>query len=151
VRASTHHTPIHQDAFRVVNNGNQGANSGELKFDGKEYTINLQGDIAGDTSLDNNQKLAHEFEHGRQVLDHELGFKQNDAGEWKPFAHDLFDEVKGFMAGFDAQPATPGSGDRMNGLQDALNRGGLKRGAEYLQQRFNYHSPAVILNVVPGN
>ena len=72
---------------------------GDIEYNGHDhFTVNLKGssDYYG---FSDNQKVAHEFEHGRQVLDGELSFKQ--AGDtWVPFAHDLTDEAKGFEAGF---------------------------------------------------
>ncbi len=41
-----------------------------------------------------NARLAHEIEHGVQVDNGEIGFKLNDAGEWRALFQDIGDEVR---------------------------------------------------------
>lgn len=117
--------------FRVVSEAAAGS-SGEIGFDGNAFIISLKGDTSLYGAITQNQKLGHEFEHGRQVLDKELSFHDYDGdGTWLPFAHDRNDEAKAFAAGFDAEPAGPSQGSFLNGISRAL-QGGVAAGAEYL-------------------
>src|SRR5580700_4715592 len=85
--------------FEVTNVGGSEASHGEITYQGHDhFTINLAGNTA--YALSDNQRLAHEFEHGRQVLDGELSFIDTHTSRgWVPFAHDLIDEAKGMRAG----------------------------------------------------
>ena len=100
-------------------------------------------------ALDPNQKLAHEFEHGRQVLDGEVSFHNFTPPEWKPFALDRTDEAKAFAAGFDATPVAPDQSEFMNGMRRAIQTGGVKAGVDYLgRSNTNYRRlPKGPLNV----
>lgn len=51
-------------------------------------------------TLSDNNKLGHEFEHGRQVLDGEMSFSHYRPGDWISFAHDRTDEAKAWAVGF---------------------------------------------------
>lgn len=91
--------------------------------------------------MDDNQRLAHDFEHGRQVLDGELSFKFNPLnGTWNPFARDMIDEAKGFAVGFGTEAASPGQGTIINGAATALNSGGLSAEAKYLGDHIGGYS-----------
>jgi RHS repeat-associated protein len=95
--------------FHVVENNPGGASSGELTYAGQEghLYVNLKGNSAGYGALTDTQKLAHEFEHGRQFLDSQLGFAQGADGQWHGYRDDLVDEAEAFIAGFEAQPLDP--------------------------------------------
>ena len=120
--------------FEVVKPDSTGESRGDLRYDGNNhFTVNLKGDMTNAEGFTDNQKLAHEFEHGRQVLDGELSYKFNPAsGGWDPFAHDLTDEAKGFAAGFGIEGATPGQGSIINGAATALTNGGISGEASYM-------------------
>jgi len=49
-----------------------------IGFDGEAFTIALKGDTSAYGALSANQKIAHEFEHGRQILDGELSFHKHE-------------------------------------------------------------------------
>jgi RHS repeat-associated protein len=117
--------------FEVVNAGGSGPSHGDIQYNGNNhFTINLAGDTR--YSFSDNQRLGHEFEHGRQVLDGELSFHNYTPGKWLPFALDRTDEANGFAAGFDVEPASPGQGSFINGVQQAINSGGVAGGATRL-------------------
>jgi len=106
------------------------ASHGEITYQGHDhFTISLAGNPA--YSFSDNQRLAHEFEHGRQVLDGELSFINTPTG-WKPFAHDRTDEAEGFAAGFDIERASPGQGSFINNMQQKLDQGGISAAAQFL-------------------
>jgi RHS repeat-associated protein len=136
--------------FEVVKGGSSGSSRGEISYSGNNhFTIELTGggQVLG---LNSTQKLAHEFEHGRQILDGELSF-QNYTGAWLPFGHDLIDEAKGFEATFAIEPATPGNGRILNGFQDALRRHGVVGLAEHLGRVSSYQNvPVGPTNVSPN-
>jgi RHS repeat-associated protein len=116
--------------FEVVNLGGSEASHGEIRYDGNDhFTVNLAGNSA--YSFSDNQRVAHEFEHGRQVLDGEMSFA-NYTGKWLPFAHDRTDEAEGFAAGFDIERASPGQGSFINSIQQAIDAGGIAGGAARL-------------------
>lgn len=90
------------------------------------------------------QSLAHEFEHGRQVLDGELSYHHFNPREWQAFALDKTDEAKAFAAGFDATPVAPDQSEFMNGMRRAIQGGGVKGGVDYLERsntRYRYLQP----------
>jgi RHS repeat-associated protein len=117
--------------FEVVNQHGEEASHGEITYQGHDhFTINLAGNPA--YSFSDNQRLAHEFEHGRQVLDGELSFFQKSPDLWVPFAHDRTDEAEGFAAGFDIERASPGQGSFINGIQQRLDQGGVPGAAKAL-------------------
>ena len=127
--------------FEVVNQGGSGENGGEITYQGdNHFTINLSG--SDPYGLTSNQRLAHEFEHGRQIFDGELSFKYDDStGKWGPFAHDLTDEANGFAAGFSMERASPGQSQIINGAQMALDVGGSSAEARYLHDHIgDYHN-----------
>jgi hypothetical protein len=107
--------------------------SGRISFDGNAFTISLKGDASAYGAITMIQKIAHEFEHGRQVLDQELSFENYNPPAWNPFAYDRTDEAKAFSAGFDAEPTNPSQGAFIQGISRAL-QGGLQSGVEYLQR-----------------
>jgi RHS repeat-associated protein len=119
--------------FEVVQGDSSGSSRGDIEYNGHDhFTINLKGS-SDYTGLSDLQKVAHEFEHGRQVLDGELSYKFNPGtGNWDPFAHDVTDEANGFAAGFAIEGATPGQGAIINGAATALTNGGLSGEASYL-------------------
>ena len=125
--------------FEVTNDRNSGPNAGEITYQGNDhFTINLHGDDR--YGLTDNQRLAHEFEHGRQVLDGELSFA-NYTGQWLPWAHDRTDEANAFAAGFDIERASPGQGAFVNSVQQAIDIGGVTGGAIRLGKGDSpYHS-----------
>jgi RHS repeat-associated protein len=124
--------------FEVVKPDSTGESRGDLRYDGNgHFTVNLKGDMTNAAGFTDNQKLAHEFEHGRQVLDGELSYKFNpESGSWDPFAHDVIDEANGFAAGFAIEGATPGQGSIINGAATALTNGGIPGEASYLHSHF---------------
>jgi hypothetical protein len=111
--------------------GNQ--SSGRISFDGSVFSISLKGDASAYGAITQNQKIAHEFEHGRQVLDNELSFENYRPPNWNPWAYDRTDEAKAFAAGFDAEPANPSQGAFIQGMSRALT-GGLLPAVEFLQR-----------------
>jgi hypothetical protein len=132
--------------FEVVNGDSSGSSRGGTRYDGNDhFTITLSGssDTAG---LTTNQKVGHEFEHIRQVLDGELGF---DANSHIAVVHDATDEAKGYQAGFDVESASPGQGTIVNGVAGALNSGGIPNAAQYLHDDVGAYSslPTVPLNL----
>jgi hypothetical protein len=115
--------------FEVVKPDSSGSSRGDLEYDGNNhFTVNLKGDMTNAAGFTDNQKIAHEFEHGRQVLDGELSY-QNYTGTWQPWAHDRTDESNGFAAGFDIESASPGQGTFINSMQQAIRFGGVAGGA----------------------
>ncbi|MFZ1974532.1 MAG: RHS repeat-associated core domain-containing protein [Candidatus Acidiferrales bacterium] len=135
--------------FEVVNSDPSGSSRGDIEYNGNDhFTINLKGssDYYG---FSDNQKIAHEFEHGRQVLDGELSFRYDDGlGKWTPFAHDLTDEAKGFEAGFQIEPVEPYQGTIINGAANALRSGGIPSEAQYLNDHIQgYRGLPMQLNV----
>ena len=118
--------------FEVKDNGGPGDNGGDISYQGNDhFTISLHG--SDRYGLTDDQRIAHEFEHGRQVLDGELSFKFNSLnGNWDPFALDATDEAKGYAAGFAMEGATPGQGVLINGASTAL-LGGISGEATYLR------------------
>ena len=117
--------------FQVVSE-NSGSSSGELSFNGKVFIVSLKGSANEYGALDTNQKIAHEFEHGRQVLDRELSYHNFDPPDWKPWDLDRTDEAKAFAAGFDATPVAPDQGSFMTEMRQAVRSGGIQGGADYL-------------------
>ncbi len=132
--------------FEVINDRSSGPNGGEITYQGNDhFTINLHGN--DNYGLTDNQRLAHEFEHGRQVLDGEVSFQLRN-GAWLPFAHDLTDEAKGFQAGFAIEGASPGQGAIINEISRQLNAGGVPSAAQYLGQHIQgYRNLPTQLNV----
>jgi hypothetical protein len=93
-----------------------------------DFTIPLNGESE---NLSSNQKLAHEFEHGRQYEEGELNVAQNPKGNWTFYDYDRTDEAKAFQASFDAERPSPASGQFLNGLFTSLD-GGLSAAVAYL-------------------
>ncbi|MBK7707800.1 MAG: hypothetical protein IPJ30_19125 [Acidobacteria bacterium] len=89
-----------------VRNESADDNGGELSYEGQKghLYINIKGDSSAFGSLTLIQKLAHEFKHGNQFLDGELGFFKTKNGKWTAFANDLHDESEAMIAGFEADP-----------------------------------------------
>ena len=136
--------------FEVIKPDRSGSSSGDIQYDGNNhFTINLKGDMSNAAGFTNNQKIAHEFEHGRQVLDGEMSFKQGANGKWQPFAHDLTDEAKAMAAGFAIEGATPGQSSAIRGMSTALRNGGISGEVDYLGSHIGgYHNlPGVPVNV----
>jgi len=120
--------------FQVVNESTDGNSRGMIGYDGSKFTIVLKGDTSAYGALSQNQKLGHEFEHGRQILDRELSFFNNNS-TWIPFAYDRYDEAKAFMMGFSMEPLNPQQlqNSFFKGLNQALTgKDPYKTGAEYL-------------------
>lgn len=135
--------------FRVVKEDAGDSSSGELKFNGTVFIVSLKGNANEYGAIDLNQKIAHEFEHGRQVLDRELSYHNYNPPDWKPFALDRTDEAKAFAAGFDATPVAPDQGSFLNGMRQAIQLGGIQGGVDFLgRSNTNYRSlPAGPINV----
>jgi hypothetical protein len=134
--------------FEIINSGGYDQSGGEITYQGNNhFTINLSGDTR--EGFTDNQKLAHDLEHGRQVLDGELSFHNYDhSAGWKPFAYDRTDEARAFVAGFDIEGASPGQGSGVTGISDALNRGGIPGLVNYLGDHTTYKGlPAGPINV----
>jgi RHS repeat-associated protein len=124
--------------FEVTNEHGSEESKGEITYQGNDhFTVSLAGDPA--LFLSDNQRLAHEFEHGRQVLDGEYSFIHTPTG-WKPFAHDRTDEAEGFQAGFDMERAQPGQGSVANNIQRQLDMGGISAGADFLRGVGDYNT-----------
>jgi len=122
--------------FEVLKSTTGGENAGELTFSGNNhFEVHLYGNDP--FGLTDNQRLAHEFEHGRQVLDRELSFYPAGAG-FVGFMHDLTDEALGFGASFELEPASPGQGRRINDVQAAYNRQGLNGVIDQIRTFGNY-------------
>lgn len=107
--------------FHVVREDASGTSSGELYYKGQEghLYVSLKGDSSAAGSIPLIQKLGHEFKHGVQFLDGQLGFAKNTKGEWKGYRDDLVDEAEAWSAGFDAQPPDPGQ--RAGSQREFLN------------------------------
>ena len=133
--------------FEVVNGDSSGSSRGEITYQGNDhFTVSLSGN-SDNNGFSVNQKVAHEFEHGRQVLDGELSFRQV-GDSWVPFAHDLTDEAKGFEAGFQIEGPNPAQGAIINGAATALRFGGIPGEAQYLNDHIQgYHGLPMQLNV----
>jgi RHS repeat-associated protein len=126
--------------FRVVADGSTSESRGNISYDGNVFTISLKGNASAYGALSNNQKLAHEFEHGRQVLNGELSFHNLTTGAgWLPFVYDRTDEAKAFAAGFAMEPLNPQQQKNkfLSGLNSALT-GGISAGANYLEHSGPY-------------
>jgi len=95
--------------FHVVKDNPEGASSGELTYAGQEghLYVNLRGNSSEYGALSTTQKIAHEFRHGEQFMDGQLGFAKNNKGQWEGYRDDLVDEAEAFIAGFEAQPLDP--------------------------------------------
>ena len=133
--------------FEVVDKHLAGENKGSTGYNGNNhFAISVQGDDKG--GLTRNQMFAHEFEHGRQVLDNEIGFEDNNNGVYSVTAHDAMDEVNGFQAGFDIEPAAPGQNKAVNDLFNAMKRGGAYAG-QYVKDHFTSYKglPSNVVNV----
>lgn len=120
-----------KSTFRVVSE-DSGSSSGELTFNGKVFIVSLKGNASEYGAIDTNQKIAHEFEHGRQVLDRELSYHNYNPPDWKSWALDRTDEAKAFAAGFDATPVAPDQGSFLTGMRQAVRTGGIQGGVDYL-------------------
>ena len=119
--------------FQVINEATGGMSRGMIGYDGSKFTIALKGDTSAYGALSQNQKLGHEFEHGRQILDKELSFHNYNEGKWLPFAYDRTDEANAFAAGFMMEPINPQQLQNrfLRDLNQALT-GGIESGAKYL-------------------
>ncbi len=138
--------------FEVVNNEDSGSSRGDISYQGNDhFTINLAGNDR--FGLSDNQRLGHEFDHGRQILDGELSFHKS-GNKWLPFAYDRTDEAKAFQAGFDIERASPGQGNFSTGIQSMLDFGGqqgIDAAVNYLYRNGNYQNlPKGPVNVPPG-
>jgi hypothetical protein len=112
-----------QETFHVVRE--EGDNSGELAYRGQpgNLYIEMKGSGALYGQMPDIQKLGHEFKHGEQFLDGLLGFT-NITGKWTGYRDDLVDEANAFMAGFTAEPISPGQSSAfLQGLAQAANYG----------------------------
>jgi RHS repeat-associated protein len=91
--------------FHVVKDDGNGNSKGELTYKGEKghLYINLDGNSNEYGALPLIQKIAHEFKHGEQFLDGQLGFAQDEKGKWRGYRDDNFDEAEAWSAGFDAQ------------------------------------------------
>lgn len=118
--------------FRVVKEDSGDSSSGELKFNGTAFIVSLKGNANEYGAIDITQKIAHEFEHGRQVLDRELYFHNYYPPDWHAWALDRTDEAKAFAAGFDATPVAPDQSKFLNGMRQAIQLGGIKAGVDFL-------------------
>jgi RHS repeat-associated protein len=133
--------------FEVTNGNGNNEGAGDIEYNGNDhFTINLSGSDASNFST--GQKTAHEFEHGRQVLDGELSFQQGADGKWKPYAYDDTDEAKAYAASFEFEGAAPGQGKIINDVATQLTFG-VAAGAQYLHDHVSHYStlPVVPINV----
>ncbi len=71
-------------------------NEGSVTFDGKIVFLNVDPDKAGRASM--KSRMAHEFEHGLQVDNGELGFRRPAGEDWRVTFTDIFDEVGAWNA-----------------------------------------------------
>jgi len=76
---------------------------GELIYKGSPGHLYVE--LRGEGSMPTTQKLAHEFKHGEQFLNSQLGFQRNSSGDWVGYRVDLVDEAGAFRAGFGAERA----------------------------------------------
>ena len=118
--------------FHVVKVGGDNS-SGELSYKGQEghLYVDLKGDNAKLGALTTIQKLAHEFKHGEQFLDRELGFF--GAGKnWTAFTNDIYDESEAMIAGFEADPISGFQKSTQNKNQAFMNNidGAMPNGQE---------------------
>jgi hypothetical protein len=117
------------------------ASTGELSYRGDpgNVYVNLSGSSSALGALSDVQKLAHEFKHGEQFLDGQLGFVKNLKGQWQGFKDDLVDEAEAFIAGFEAEALDPAqtANPFLNGINRAMPYGtsavveALKRPGHY--------------------
>jgi RHS repeat-associated protein len=96
--------------FHVIKDSDYGDNSGMLEYRGNpgNVFISLKGDATAYGALSVLQKLRHEFEHGEQFLDGELGFIKGKGGKWWGYCDDRVDEANAFIAGFEVEGIAPG-------------------------------------------
>jgi RHS repeat-associated protein len=72
---------------------------GDFGYDGEKFVITLTED--GTQSFE--ARLAHEFAHGQEYENGEIGFYSTDKGKkWKSFNYDMTDEVKAYDAALKA-------------------------------------------------
>ena len=135
--------------FEVTNGNGNNQGAGDIEYNGNDhFTINLSGSDASNFST--GQKMAHEFDHGRQVLDGELSFQQDQNGKWKPYAYDDTDEAKAYAASFEFEGAAPGQGKIITDAATQLTFG-ITAGAQYLHDHVgNYKNLPVIQINVPN-
>jgi hypothetical protein len=95
--------------FHVVKENPSGASSGELTYAGQQghLYVNLKGNANESGAIPLIQKLAHEFHHGIEFLDGDIGFQQLPNGKWTGYRDDNIDEAAAWIAGFDAQYPGP--------------------------------------------
>jgi RHS repeat-associated protein len=113
--------------FHVVNDHARGASSGELEYRGQgNFYVNLKGDPGLTGALSDLQRIAHEFKHGEQVLDGQLGYmKYSQEGDYGSFRLDRHDEAEAFAAGADAEGFSPvqRTNPFLNDIANALPHG----------------------------
>ena len=111
--------------FHVVKEESS-SSSGELSYKGEKghLYVSLKGNSSEYGALPLIQKLGHEFKHGEQFLDGQIGFAQNaKTGKWEGYRDDNVDEAEAWIAGFDAQSAGPDQRSGTTGkFVDALAR-----------------------------
>ena len=84
-------TQVYNVSLGDVNGEAQGLTT---TFDGKVVSIIL--DPKG--SLSFGTIIAHEFAHGQQFEEGEIGFYRDSKGQWSPFNYDITDETKAYDA-----------------------------------------------------
>jgi hypothetical protein len=122
--------------FEVTKDDYSGSSEGMISYLGNQhFAISLTGNTR--FGLTNNQKLAHEFEHGRQILDGELSFYLKGK-KWRPWVQDRTDEAKAFEAAFSIERASPAQGKFNNELQTMFDLGGIDAAVDYLGRKGSY-------------
>lgn len=137
--------------FHVVKNNPSDASSGELTYAGQpgHLYVNLKGDSSEYGAIPLVQKLAHEFKHGIQFLDGQLGFAQNSKGKWEGYRDDLVDEAEAWSRGFDAQVPGPdqtsgSTGKFMESVYRAYVNGGVPEIVKALDRSGPYKGRATV-------
>jgi len=148
--------------FHVVKENPSGASSGELTYKGEEghLYVNLKGDNNAYGALTDIQKIAHEFKHGEQFLDGQIGFIRDEKGKWWGYRDDLPDEAEAFITGFEAQPLDPAQRSNkflnavesarsfgLNAVVDVLDREGPYKGRSKTQLEMRFVGGKIPPNV----
>jgi RHS repeat-associated protein len=111
----------------IIKSGNaKNKELGSFSYNGKYFEIN----IVGNSSQSSISRIAHEFSHGVQYENGELGFFSRDKGNtWNVFNYDITDEIKAWNSGVSV--AT--KGDSWNSdIKGYLNAGSESKG-DYLR------------------
>jgi RHS repeat-associated protein len=115
--------------FEVAQGDSSGSSRGDIAYEGNDhFVISLKG--SDPEGLSDGQRLSHEFEHGRQILDGESSFHKVGK-QWMPFAADLTDEALAFQAGFAFEGSAASNGKFAKTIESKLSFG-IKTAVDYL-------------------